>query len=198
MTAATATTRWVGSRRSHGGSDDDTARRGSDDGGRTATPDIAESPTAGSGPAVTASRQLAPSTASGSPIWVERRLDPPAPGRRSWLERNRVTTRPAAPAPTTPAPRTREAIRPRVTVGNGRSPGILSDDPEPRWQAPALPTGAYVSAAAAATTTAPCGRSAVAVVGRTDLDTAGCDAATGRAHRRPNGLMRCGGSPGCC
>jgi hypothetical protein len=26
---------------------------------------------------------------------------------------------------------------PRVTVGNGRSPGILSDDPEPRWRAPA-------------------------------------------------------------
>jgi hypothetical protein len=27
--------------------------------------------------------------------------------------------------------------RPRVTVGNGRSPGIQRDDPEPRWQAPA-------------------------------------------------------------
>jgi hypothetical protein len=27
--------------------------------------------------------------------------------------------------------------RPRVTVGNGRSPGIQSDDPEPRWRAPA-------------------------------------------------------------
>jgi hypothetical protein len=26
---------------------------------------------------------------------------------------------------------------PRVTVGNGRSPGIQSDDPEPRWRTPA-------------------------------------------------------------
>ena len=122
-----------------GGSGDDIARRGSDEGSRTATPDIAESPTVRVGSGRDSVAALTPSTTSGSSGSGSNGAGSTGsgstgPGLNATGSIEAGTIGP--PMSGDPGTANAGSNSPRVTVGNGRSPGVLTDDPEPRWSAP--------------------------------------------------------------
>jgi hypothetical protein len=122
-----------------GGSGDDIARRGSDEGSRTATPDIAESPTSRVGSGRDDVAAVTPSTASGSSGSRSNGAGSTGSGSTGPGSNAIGSIEPGATGPSMsddPGAANAGSNSPPVTVGNGRSPGIPSDDPEPRWSAP--------------------------------------------------------------